>query len=468
MTKSKKIKTRKRNTIRKNKKIKNKIRKKHKTYKKHKKISGTKREVKAGMRGFSCIDRCCPITTREERGFIEREFCPELDDVSLLLAKEHVHYDPVLELYKVEGRDRSGQKLYSLDPSTFGLISCHGDMDDHYTIVPKGITLHFPVRVGMSNYSGGWPEYNPKEYYSTYREGSLIQDQLFTFSPHDHKGKEIHTKMPRMTNKEQSELEPALWSTDNHERLSKIKRDYEDHITYVPVGILRSDILYPDKRSIPESKLGFRGAPDKRYIDYLMTTIYRYKPLSDMGSLTKGEQTDIFFEGNYDEIIDKRDLASGDFSLRKVLTEISREREQNTNIPEHWFCLFCRGTKYADALDIETLKRCQTSLMSGLPKLRSDFFDTDVTFEGVPADLTELDDSLSSKLETANFLETIQEIYSYHSKLEHTAEWKSINKLLQPIITKSRRGCPKLTSDEVCFVFQVKQLYKDHERSDLM
>ena len=101
-------------------------------------------------------------------------------------------------------------------------------------------------------------------------------------------------------------------------------------------------------------------------------------------------------------------------------------------------------------------------------KLRSDFFDTDVTFEGVPADQTELDDSLSSKLETANFLETIQEIYSYHSKLEHTAEWKSINKLLKPIITKSRRRCPKLTSDEVCFVFQVKQLYKDHERSDLM
>ena len=296
---------------------------------------------------------------------------------------------------------------YRLKIDKLHIISCHGNLLPSYTIIPKGLTLHLVVKassalaVGTSAYM---------EYTREYKEDQLIQEHELKFWPFT---------SPTRYNKR------GLLSHSIPRHIREANAASEED-----ANILFSHIVKFRLEDIPQ--------------------------LDDPNDIVKHKDT--YYEGNMDNIISRVFLAENSkvpIKLSYVLNQIAEARKRDDSISADWFGGFCRS---GDALNIETLERCAED---DLPPLPSDFFDSDVSFEGVSDELRH-QSSLASKSETANFMNTVNELVEY-SKTKDFPEIGGGFAKLETIIAKLNSGEPTLEPDEVCFIFQMKQLIKEQE-----
>ena len=297
---------------------------------------------------------------------------------------------------------------YRLKIDKLHIISCHGNLLPSYTIIPKGLTLHLVVKassalaVGTSNY---------KEYTREYKEDQLIQEHELKFWP------------------------------------------FTSPTRYNKRGLL-SHSIHRDRREANAASEEDANRLFSRIVKFRLEDIPQ---LDDPNDIVKHKDT--YYEGNMDDIIHREYLAENakkPIKLSYVLAKIAEARKRDDSISADWFGGFCRS---GDALNIETLIRCAED---DLPPLPSDFFDSDVTFEGVSDDLRH-QSSLASKSETANFMNTVNELVAY-SKIDGVQfprEGGGLAKL-QTIAGKLNSEAPTLDPDEVCFIFQMKQYIRQN------
>ena len=332
---------------------------------------------------------------------------------------------------------------YRLNIDKINLISCHGYVRKQYTRVPKGLTLYLFVPSGKNlqlNRTGGATPDAPEEsrggrpglshslsleYIRPYTEGGIIQEQDLYFDP---VYKPIQKRGPEGTT-----VTSIPW-----------------RIRGLLKGFLPEDWRTMDISERGRALLSIPGSGDH------FEKVMEGGPDSDPYNYMKHK--DKYFKHNMDDIIAKVYLAKNakkPIKLSFVLAKIAEARERDPSISADWFGGFCR---LGDALNIETLKRCE---VEGLPSLPPNFFDSDVSFEGASDELRR-QSSLASKSETANFMNTVNELVEY-SKTKDFPEIGGGKSLLTTIAGKLDSAKPTLEPDEVCFIFQMKQLIKEQE-----
>ena len=332
---------------------------------------------------------------------------------------------------------------YRLNIDKINLISCHGYVRKQYTRVPKGLTLYLFVPSGKNlqlNRTGGATPDAPEEsrggrpglshslsleYIRPYTEGGIIQEQDLYFDP---VYKPIQKRGPEGTT-----VTSIPW-----------------RIRGLLKGFLPEDWRTMDISERGRALLSIPGSGDH------FEKVMKGGPDSDPYNYMKHK--DKYFKHNMDDIIAKVYLAKNakkPIKLSYVLAKIAEARERDPSISADWFGGFCR---LGDALNIETLKRCE---VEGLPSLPPNFFDSDVSFEGASDELRR-QSSLASKSETANFMNTVNELVEY-SKTKDFPEIGGGKSLLTTIAGKLDSAKPTLEPDEVCFIFQMKQLIKEQE-----
>ena len=335
---------------------------------------------------------------------------------------------------------------YRLNIDKINLISCHGFVrPDGYTLVPKGLTLYLFVPEGkalqLDRKGSGTPlapvrssSIRALEYIRPYTEGGIIQEQDLFFNP--------------VYRRRQKRGPEGTTFTSTPWRIRGLLK-----------GFLPEDWKTMDISERGRALLSIPGSGD-----HFEKDLEQVGPYSDPYNHMKHK--DRYFEHNMDDIIPKEYLAEKadldkPIKLSYVLAKIAEAREEDPSISADWFGGFCRlhyKGRLGDALNIETLKRCE---VEGLPSLPPNFFDSDVSFEGASDELRH-QSSLASKSETANFMNTVNELVEY-SKTKDFPEIGGGKSLLTTIARKLDSAEPTLEPDEVCFIFQMKQLIKEQE-----
>lgn len=433
MVKSKKkikINSNRRNTKRRNTKRKNNRHKNNKHKNRKNKTKGNKKKNKyqtGGMRGWRCCTGSRP-PHNEPVLDVSMEPEPEIDEASIEITQstldESMRSTNILNDFFV--KERGG--TYKLNMDKIYIISCHGSLvpdEFKFTIVPKGLTLYLMVGSGSFNFTANVPKdfemmIEQGYYISEYKEGSLIQDHYLTFNPFF------------------EDAEDSGWNQ-----------------FYTPCGLLEYDIPSEDKikvKNVIEANIALVRLLNMRYTgwgedDRISDRQTNPNHLSDY--------KDRYFDGNIDKIYHREYLADThvgiSLKLSDVLGKISEARSApgGQSISGEWFGTFCRG---GEPVNIEKLKLCDED---GLPPLPSDFFDYNVQYEGV-SDTLLRQSSLSSKVETVNFVNTINKLEKDIQEKEglinrvNTSRIKRINRLVM------RWVGPKISNADVCFVFQMK------------
>jgi len=334
---------------------------------------------------------------------------------------------------------------YRLKVDKLRLISCHGRvMDNRYIVVPEGLTLYSFCAAGTCVDSN----LHDSTYIRVHPPGSLIQDHKLDFVPFFSSGESF---------------------------------DGGDHPYYQISGLLK-DFIPPDP-----------PVQTARRIDTLLRALgwwgYRggggilSSSLPDAHNISLHRDT--YYEYNMDDIISKDNLLrasniSGDWTsslppfrsppgqtLGWVLMQIAAavKNRPREDVGADWFGAFCRA---GEVLNIETLKRCA---VTGFDRLPSEFFDSNVSFEGVSPD-QRLDDSLASKSQTSNFMNTVNALVEYSEKYTFPEIGGGRDRLKTIADKLSRTNKQEIGTQremldldpdkytletwEVCFIFQMK------------
>jgi len=376
--------------------------------------------------------------------------------------------------YEIERRETHGPALHqNKDPLSFNILdeffikintsppkyefklpydkmhtlSFHGEViPGKYLVVPDGLTIYLPNRSGDYFYARlpeGHTWYDVFEdhsgllkdmYIRKYMAGSLISEHALTGDPFYENGTEYFSPIG-LLEKDAPKIDCSGNDCSAASANSELIKFMTEHLRWLGD---EEPLQLKERENLLSLMSARYGQPKEILRRHIKSHLNKY--------------ADKYFEGNMDQIIDrkefiKRYLNERSWSLSNILNRIAKARRSDPSISGTWFTTFCRWDKENN--DFNQFKYCNET---ELPRLPQDFFDEKATFAGVSDDLVR-QASLASNSGSVNFKNIMDQLYSIKGRLGVQE-----SKRLIRIKKVSSRG-QSISFKDVCFIFQLKQKY---------